>query len=187
MRDVVEEPATLSCETPLAVLDVEPDVPVDDLIEELPDDDPVEDDTPLDVGGRLEVEEGGLDVEVLDAIGEDVDVVGGLLLSLAPSPSTSDPVVDPVAPALLATVFEVVVETGDVVAATGATLVELSPTARAKRRRRSPMTTVGLMPRNTADVSESGIAFWAATTRAMATHKRAMTAARKGHRSGVGL
>jgi hypothetical protein len=132
-----------------------------------------------------------LDVEVLDAVAKDVDVVGGLLLSLAPSPSTAgpvvDPVVDPVAPASLATVVEAVVETGDVVAATRATLVELSPTARAKRRRRSPTTTVGLMPRNTADVSESGIAFWAATTRAMATHKRAMTAARKGHRSGVGL
>lgn len=125
---------------------------------------------------------------VLDAVGKDADVVGGLLVSLAPSPATPDPVVDPVVPASLTTVFEVVIETGDVVVAeTSATLVELSPTARAKRRRRSPRTTVGLMPRNTADVSESGSAFWAATTRAMATNKRAMTAARKGHRSGVGL
>lgn len=125
---------------------------------------------------------------MLDAVGKDVDVAGGLLVSLTPSPSTPDPVVDPVVPASLSSVFEVVTETGDVVvAATSATLVELSPTARAKRRRRSPRTTVGLMPRNTADVSESGIAFWAATTRAMATSKRAMTAARKGHRSGVGL
>lgn len=62
VRDVVEEPATLPWEPPLAVLDVEADeaekmdrpvavVLVDGLVEELPDDNPLEDDAPLDVGG----------------------------------------------------------------------------------------------------------------------------------------
>lgn len=206
VRDVVEEPATLPWEPPPAVLDVEPDetakldtlvavVPVDALVEELPDDSPfdVDVDTTLDVDERLE--DGVLDVGVLDEAGRDVDVVGGVLVSLTPSPITAAPVdapVDapvaaPVVPTLLTAVFEVVIGTDEVVAATRAMLVELSPTARANRRRRSPRTTVGLMPRNSADVSESGMTFWAAMTRAMATHRRAMTAARKGHRSGVGL